>query len=108
NHDFEPAITQLDLAEDPAGEPWTPARLQILIERYQGEHERISLDPEARNLRHTYVKVAPDRPFWLVDQVLVDPDGHNDWVAAFEVDLNVSREKRDPVLRLARIGPVAG
>jgi hypothetical protein len=42
-----------------------------------------------------------------VEQVLVDPDAHNDWLVAFEVDLNASRQTREPVLRLIRIGPVA-
>ena len=45
---------------------------------------------------------------WRVQQMLVDEEGHNDWVAVFEVDLEASREKGEPVLGLRRIGPVEG
>jgi len=39
--------------------------------------------------------------------MLVDPDMHNDWVAAFEVDLDGSRGAGRPVMRLVRLGSVA-
>jgi hypothetical protein len=108
NQDPDQALAQLSMADDPAGQPWTPTRLLDALESYLAEHQRICLDPEARNLRHTYVKPAPDGPSWRVEQVLVDPEGHNDWLAAFDVDLDASRRTNEPVLRLIRIGPVAG
>ena len=43
---------------------------------------------------------------WRVQQVLVDPALHNDWVAEFEVDLAASREANQPVLWLRGIGPI--
>ena len=72
-------------------------------EEYRVEHHRLRLDPEARNLRHTHVEPADDRS-WRVQQMLVDPEGLNDWVAEFEVDLAQSRTANAPVLRLTRIG----
>jgi len=39
-----------------------------------------------------------------VQQVLVDPHGHNDWVAEFVVDLPGSSAAGEPVLRLRRVG----
>jgi len=69
---------------------------------YYSEHERICLDPNARNLRHTYV--TEDKRAWRVQQMLVDPDEHNDWVAEFEVDLVASRRNGEPAVRLKRIG----
>jgi hypothetical protein len=39
-----------------------------------------------------------------LQQMLVDPEEHNDWVAEFEVDLGRSREVAEPVLHLARFG----
>jgi hypothetical protein len=42
-----------------------------------------------------------------VQQMLVDPEGHNDWVAEFEVDLAEARKAGEPVLRLRRIGSLA-
>ena len=66
------------------------------------------LDPEARNVRHTYVTPSEDKKTWRVQQMLVDPEGHNDWVAEFEVDLAQSRAQGEPVLRLRRLDSLAG
>ena len=57
-----------------------------------------------RNIRHTYVVPSEDQKTWRVQQMLVDPEGHNDWVAEFEVDLTRSQERREPVVALRRIG----
>jgi hypothetical protein len=73
------------------------------LENYYVEHERICLDPNARNMRHTYVVPAEDKKSWKVQQMLVDPEEHNDWAAEFEVDLVESRTREDPVVRLRKI-----
>ena len=78
------------------------------MDDYYEHHERLTLDPEARNARHTYIKAAEDGLTWQIDQVLVDPEGLNDWQARFRVDLSGAREAGRPVLALERIGPVAG
>jgi len=41
-----------------------------------------------------------------VQQVLVDPEQHNDWMVECEVDLPASREANRPVLSLREIGPI--
>ncbi len=104
NADFEQTLTQLSSPQDPDGQPWTAERLQQALDAYHAEHERICLDPNARNLRHTYVLPAEDKRTWRVQQILVDPEEHNDWMAEFEVDLGRSRETVEPVLRLLRLG----
>ncbi len=86
---------------------WTVERLREAREAYLARHERLRLDPEARNVKHTYVDAFDDRPAWRVQQMLVDPQMDNDWVAEFEVDLAASRAAREPVLRLRRLGPLA-
>ena len=35
--------------------------------------------------------------------MLVDVEGHNDWVAGFQVDLAASRATAEPVIRLLRL-----
>ena len=90
---------------------WTADRLARALNEYYVEHERICMDPAARNLRHTYVTIAEDRSHWIVQQMLVDPEEHNDWVAEFRVDLAASREAGEPILRLVRLAslmPSAG
>lgn len=86
--------------------PWTVERLEAARDAYLAEHERLCLDPEARNLRHTYVLPAEDGLSWTVQQMLVDPEQHNDWVADFSVNLKDSRAAGEPVLRLNRLGPL--
>ena len=45
-----------------------------------------------------------DERGWRLQQMLVDSEEHNDWMAEFEVDLVRSREAAEPVLRLVRLG----
>ena len=68
--------------------------------------DRLKDDPEARNLRHTHVETAKETGNWLVDQMLIDPDALNDWMAAFEIDLARSRERQEAVLRLLDLRPL--
>jgi superfamily II RNA helicase len=89
---------------DAEGQPWTADRLHAAMEAYELEHERICLDPNARNARHTYVVPSEDKKSWRVQQMLVDPEEANDWVAEFEVDLTRSRALGEPSLQLRRIG----
>jgi superfamily II RNA helicase len=102
--DFEQAITNLSSPLDTEGQPWTAARLKQSVEAYLADHVHLCLDPNARNVRHTYVTPADDKKSWRVQQMLVDPEGDNDWVAEFEVDLAESRKSGEPFLKLRRIG----
>ncbi|MEK7677258.1 MAG: DUF3516 domain-containing protein [Verrucomicrobiota bacterium] len=98
------ADAQQRVPTDADGQPWTAGRLEKTLDDYHAEHEFLCLDPNARNVRHTYVIPSADQKTWRVQQMLVDPEEHNDWVAEFEVDLAQSRESSEPVLRLRRIG----
>ena len=102
--DYEAAITNLNSPLDADEQSWTAARLQQLMDAYHAGHDHLCLDPNARNARHTYVTPAEDKRTWRVQQMFVDPEGDNDWVAEFEVDLAESRKLSEPVLRLRRIG----
>ena len=80
-------------------------------DKFPHHTETVALDVilhRARNVRHTYVVPAGDRKTWRVQQMLVDPEEHNDWVAEFEVDLAQSRAASEPVIRLGRIGSLTG
>ena len=100
NADHESALALLEAS----AEPWTAARLRETMEAYHADHRFLRLDPEARNLRHTYITVSEDKRTWSVAQMLIDPEELNDWVAEFSVDLAQSRETREPVLRLVKLG----
>ncbi len=77
--------------------------LAALMEPYYTEHERIRLDNEARNGRHTYVEPSEDNTSWRICQVLIDPEELNDWQAEFTVDLTQAREEGKPALKLQSV-----
>jgi superfamily II RNA helicase len=106
--DVETALgTFVSTAETSAGAAdWTPGRLRQALDEYLREHRRIQLDPEARNRRHTYVVPQEDKNRWRIQQMLVDPDEANDWVAEFDVDLAKSRAAGEPRLVFVRLGPL--
>jgi superfamily II RNA helicase len=106
NGDYEQALSQLSSLEKPDGGTWAAEQLAKQIDAYYAEHQYIRLDPEARNARHTHVLPSDDKLNWVVQQVLIDPDEHNDWVAEFTVDLIASRASKEPVIRLLAIRPV--
>ena len=99
----EAALDAINSPSDGNGEPWTVERLRAAREAHLVEHRGLRLDPEARNVRHTYVEPAADGAAWRVQQMLVDPEGLNDWVAELEVDLAGSRAAGEPMLRLLRL-----
>jgi len=105
--DFESALAALDTLEAPEATPWTVELLQRTSQAFYVDHQRICLDPEARNARHTYITPAEDKRSWRVQQMIVDPEGNNDWVAEFEVDLGKSREAAAPHIKLSRLGALA-
>ena len=88
--------------------PWTPERLRAAREAHRVEHARApprsrGAQPAPHPRRRRPTTGAP----WRVQQMLVDPDGLNDWVAELEVDLAASREAGEPVLQLRRLGSLA-
>jgi superfamily II RNA helicase len=101
--DAEAALGALDSPVAGNGEPWTADRLRVARETHAAEHRGIRLDPEARNIRHTYVQPTDDGTSLRVQQMLVDPEGLNDWVAEVNVDLSRSRKAGAPVVQLLRL-----
>ena len=89
---------------DPGNSLWTAERLGQLWEAYRMDHQCVLLDPQARNIRNTYITVSPDKKTWTIQQMLIDPEGHNDWVAEFEVDIVKSRTAEEAVMRLRELG----
>jgi hypothetical protein len=101
NQDYELAMETLTENGD-----WDVKKLQVAVDAYYGAHSQLRLDPEARNVRHTYVKESEDKQTWRVEQMLIDREEENDWVAVFEVDIPRSRKAEEPWLRFVRLGPL--
>ena len=96
--DYEAALATLATPD-----AWTTDLLRQAYTNYLTTHARLRLDPEARNLRHTYITSSEDRTRWQVQQMLIDPEEANDWVAEFEIDLGLSRAAGEPVMGLRRL-----
>jgi hypothetical protein len=53
-----------------------------LKEYVSSGHSRLRTDPAARS--PAFTRIAKGASSWRVEQVLADPDDHNDWIAVFE------------------------
>jgi hypothetical protein len=74
---------------------------------YFEARDRFLLDPEARNKKHSYFDYEKEPGALTIAQVLVDPEGLNDWEARFKVDIPASRESQQVVMELIGVGAVA-
>ena len=101
NQDYELALETLTEKSE-----WDAKKLQAAVDAYYDAHSQLRLDPEARNVRHTYVKESEDKQTWRLEQMLIDREEENDWVAAFEVDIPRSQKAEEPWLRFVRLGPL--
>jgi superfamily II RNA helicase len=86
---------------------WTADQLRRILEEHGASRGRIRLDPEARNARNTHIEELEQGRRWRVQQMLVDTEDANDWVAELEVELPASQLAGEPVISLSRIGPLA-
>ncbi len=108
--DFETAVEIVAPGGlDEAGEPWTAERFAALGEAFAAEHAALLTTSAARGSEHTRWDRSGETgsDAWGVEQILVDPDGHNDWSLRLDVLLQASREHGHPILRLRALGPVA-
>ena len=67
----------------------------------------MSFEPEARNLKYTHIEKDEQNAVLQIQQVLVDVNGFNDWIADFTVDIKASKQKGRPDIMLKRIHPAA-
>jgi superfamily II RNA helicase len=63
-------------------EPPAKDLLEAALKAYYTGHQRVRTDPKARGPGFTVITKAP----WRVEQTLVDPEDHNDWLVAFGID----------------------
>ncbi|OFZ05601.1 MAG: DEAD/DEAH box helicase [Bdellovibrionales bacterium GWA1_52_35] len=103
--DFAAVLEQVE----PASE-WNPDMLKKLGEEYTNSgHQRICTDTKARAPKNLSIGIealkAGEKRLKL-QQVLVDPEEHNDWLIELELDFEASARENRAVLHLIKIGPV--
>ena len=90
---YSEAVEQLDL------EPkWTASKLEEAMAPFHASRSAIRIDAQAR--APDRMRVQTSEHAWRVEQVLLDPEEHDDAVLVFSVDLEKSRAERRAVLAL--------
>jgi hypothetical protein len=97
--DYEAAAAKL-VAGD---EPWTADRLSRAMAAYWAAHKVLLATPAARQPKHTRIDELEPRRF-RAQQVLLDPEGDEDWALDCIVDLTEPKPEGTPLLDLQRIG----
>ena len=72
---------------------WNERKLLECFEPYFAEHESIGIDADARGPERFVV--ADEGSAWSIEQVLADPEGHDEWYLSVTVDLPASAEAGD-------------
>ena len=70
---------------------------------YFAEHASVVLTPAGRRPNLTLMKETGTRQ-WEVQQRIMDPESHGDWMLDGEIDLRDRRAEGEPLLILRRIG----
>jgi superfamily II RNA helicase len=67
--------------------------IEIQMEQYFSDHETILLTPTSRALKYSQIEELGENLF-LVDQTIVDSEGHNDWRIKLEVSVDIGSVQR--------------
>jgi superfamily II RNA helicase len=97
--DYEAAAARLVVG----AEPWTAERLSRAMAPYWAAHKVLLATPAARQPKHTRLDELEPRRF-RAQQVLLDPEGDEDWALDCIVDLTAPQPEGMPLLDLQRIG----
>ncbi len=77
---------------------WNERKLLEQFAPYFDEHDDIDIGGDARG--PSRFVLADEGDTWTVEQVLADPEGHDEWYLAVTVDLAASAEQGDVAARL--------
>ncbi len=105
---YESALELLSPSQGSSDEKWDVARVETQFELYFADHQLILTDRQARHPQYCHIHLADDGSGWDIEQILVDPDEHNDWKLVFRVDRALSRDQGKPVLSLMGIEEIGG
>jgi hypothetical protein len=95
-----------ELGELDGGHGWSADRWRDALSPYFEEHHAIDIDADARNAEHLVIDERQGE--WTARQVLVDPEGFNEWAILATVDLAASDAAGAAVVRVVDVGRLAG
>lgn len=82
---------------------WRPQDLEECLKDYYTDHQQICFDQKARANHNTQIQTESE--LWRIVQILIDPEGHNDWIMQFEVNLEKYKLDNKMQISLLSIGP---
>ena len=88
-------------------ETLTESNLKIALEEYFTNHSRLCTDSKARAPKNSLFKPYEEREHWItVEQILVDPDEHNDWALHLMINPQPLTEGQSPHLYITHLQPI--
>ena len=90
------------LAQEAEGDLSDPERIKEVVSTYWEDFNEVTTDPEARSSRWL-VETARDQTQVIVEQIVCDPEGFNEWRLRGVVELEASREAGEAVVKLTDI-----
>ena len=90
------------LAQEAEGDLSDPERIKEVVSTYWEDFNEVTTDPEARSSRWL-VETARDQTQVIVEQIVCDPEGFNEWRLRGVVELEASREAGEAVAKLTDI-----
>jgi superfamily II RNA helicase len=98
--DYEEAVL---LVRRESEDEWTEDKFKQAIAPYYAEYPGIDTTPRARAPEFTIIKELKDK-HWQIQQVLVDPNGDNQWMLQGRITIDDKLTADDPWIYLERIG----
>ncbi|WP_168582363.1 DEAD/DEAH box helicase [Gephyromycinifex aptenodytis] len=99
-------LGKLDAPERPGAPGMDEADWEAALEEYYSEYDSIGTGPQARGPAMFLLDSTSEPGYWLVQQILEDPDGDHDWRLWAEVDLAASDDSGELVIRVVDFGKV--
>ena len=90
------------LAQEAEGDLSDVGRVKEVVSTYWEDFSEVATDAEARSSRWL-VETARDQTQVIVEQILCDPEGFNEWRLRGVVELEASREAGEAVVKLTDI-----
>ena len=90
------------LAQEAEGDLSDPGRVKEVLSSYWDDFSEVMTDADARSA-HWMVETARDQSQVIVEQIVCDPDGFNEWRLRGVVEIEASRQAGEAVVKLTDI-----
>jgi len=90
------------LAQEAEGNLSDPERVKEVVSSYWEDFSEVMTDADARSA-HWTVETARDQSQVIVEQIVCDPEGFNEWRLRGVVEIEASRQAGEAVVKLTDI-----